>query len=84
MCECLKGAKCGPGCNCKNCNNVTVRSGDPGTQPPTSIELDELEQEELLQDEVLTRKEDEQCVNNSDCGEVLFEDEDILMMWVCC
>ena len=49
-CGCVKkGAKCCPGCNCKNCNNdnVTVRASDPGTQQTPFAELDELEQEEL-------------------------------------
>lgn len=66
-----KGSKCGPGCNCKNCNNMTT---DLGAQQPSNTELDELEQEEVLHDEDMWREHGEQCVYDSE--DDMLEDEE--------
>ena len=51
-CSCVKkGCRCGPGCRCKNCSNTVANV--PGTQQHNTVELLEVEQEELLHDELL-------------------------------
>jgi len=74
-CSCVKkGSKCGPGCNCKNCGNVTANT-DPGTQQQftsssVDLELDEIEQAEL-------RNECGEAYVNDDSGdeeEVLYDE----------
>ena len=46
-CGCVKkGSKCGPGCNCQNCQNMPGIA--PGMQQPASEQISEIEQEEMI------------------------------------
>ena len=80
-CGCVKkGCKCGPGCRCKNCSNVpnlsntvTVETsvhGGTHVQQCSSIELLEVEQEELLHNELIRMEHMEEFIgDDNDNGE---------------
>ena len=76
-CGCVKtGSKCGPGCNCQNCQNMPGIAPCMHVQQPALEEISEIEQEEQLLDDVVRAGYGEKFMEEEEQIPISSEEED--------